>query len=92
MKRRQQIKMFWRRLRGEDNKLKILMLDVGDEDFVENMNDCLQALQSNIYPILIPSGSSGIFKFEVFYVFTYIHIFFFICFLIVRLRTYFNFF
>ncbi|EFO18641.2 phosphatidylinositol 3 [Loa loa] len=59
MKRRQQIKMFWRRLHGEDNKLKILMLDVDDEDFVENLNDCLEAFQSNIHPILIPSGSSG---------------------------------
>lgn len=62
MKRRQQIKMFWRRLHGEDNKLKILMLDIDDEDFVEILNDCLEAFQSNIYPVLIPSGSSGIFN------------------------------
>ncbi|VDO80090.1 unnamed protein product [Onchocerca flexuosa] len=59
MKRNQQIKMFWRRLYMEDKKLKILVLDVDDEDFVENLKDCLEAFQSNIHPILIPSGSSG---------------------------------
>lgn len=62
MKRRERIKMFWRRLHEGDNKLKILMLDVDDEDFVENLTDCLEAFQMNIHPILIPSGSSGIFS------------------------------
>ncbi|VDM95799.1 unnamed protein product [Thelazia callipaeda] len=37
----------------------MLSLDVDDEDFVENLNNCLKALHSHVYPVLIPSGSSG---------------------------------
>lgn len=62
MKPRRRSKLFWRRLRGEDNtEIKVLALDLDDEDFLENMNDCLQAFESHVYPILIPSGSSGMF-------------------------------
>lgn len=59
MKRRKQ-KLRWRTLHGEDHKLELLMLHGNDEDFVDNLNDCLEAFHANIHPVLIPSGSSGI--------------------------------
>ncbi|VDN17059.1 unnamed protein product [Gongylonema pulchrum] len=60
MKPRRRSKIYWRRLRGEDNtELRVLALDVDDEDFLDNIRDCLLAFESQLYPILIPSGSSG---------------------------------
>lgn len=50
----------WRRLRTrEHSDVRVLSL-INDEDFIENLEECVRAFNEQIYPVLIPSGSSGI--------------------------------